>query len=164
MTSLQGLIERSKMKPKSYRTVVFEGTEASGKTTLMKEFQKTTNWRYPCIDRWLISALAYNRYKRRHQDQVFEMLQDIDDLIVSHGILVVYLVVSPEVQLKRFEARGDWLYNVEDLEGIGSAYHDIMSVILRVYPDRILTLRNHDEDLQLNIDLIKAKIVSQIGE
>lgn len=159
MTLLPRQEEGQTVKPNTYRTVIFEGNESTGKTTLMRAFQKATNWGYPCIDRWLVSALVYNTYKQRNVDQVAEIYLEIDDLIKNHGVLIVYLKVDTEVQKKRFSKRGDWLYTERDLSQIEVFYHAVMEGLIRRYPNNVLVLTNNDGDEERNIIEITTRLL-----
>jgi len=150
------------VKPNTYCTVIFEGNESTGKTTLMRAFQKETGWRYPCIDRWLVSALVYNDFKLRHGDQTSEIYAEIDDLVRNHGVLIVYLKVDPEVQRKRFSRRGDWLYKESDLDHIDACYKVVMTNLIYRYPNNVLVLINNDEDESSNIVEITTRLLDLV--
>jgi hypothetical protein len=146
------------MRPKTYRTVIFEGNEVTGKSTLMRAFEKATDFRYPCLDRWLVSALVYNGYKNRHDDQNEDMFMEIDDLIIGHDVLIVYLVVPMDIQKLRFAKRGDWLYAENDLMMIDTIYTALIAELYQQYPSNILILKNEDGDMNKNITTIKTKV------
>jgi len=46
------------------KTVVFEGLDKSGKSTLMAALNKLTNYKYTCIDRAWISQFVYGTLRR----------------------------------------------------------------------------------------------------
>jgi hypothetical protein len=147
---------------KTYRTVIFEGNEVTGKSTLMKAFEKETNFRYPCLDRWLVSAMAYNGYNGRHDDQAWDMILELDDLILVHDILIVYLVIPKDLQKLRFAQRGDWLYTENDLGLIDTVYTSLIGELYKHYPNNVLILKNEDGDQAKNIAIITAKVEKMV--
>ena len=147
---------------RDYRTVIFEGSESVGKTSLMKAFEVATGFRYPCIDRWLISAIVYSQCFRRHVDLIPDIYKELDELFWHHDILIVYLKVKLETQLERFKIKGDWLYKEADLAGINDSYEAVIKTLLKDHHDNILILRNNNGDQEYNVQRITNKIMLMI--
>lgn len=66
--------------------IAFEGVDKSGKTTLMRKFNEKTNYKYLCVDRFLISSLVYdrifNRGRRKYFKKLFKKTRKMNVVIV----------------------------------------------------------------------------------
>jgi thymidylate kinase len=57
--------------------LIYEGIDKTGKTTLIKEFHKATNFQYSCIDRFSGTSYAYGKFRNRrlNYDNYFKNLR-----------------------------------------------------------------------------------------
>lgn len=74
--------------------IFLEGVDRTGKSTLLNEICKQSNYRYIICDRAILSQLAYNnKYSRSHEY----------DLATYKLFPIVYLTASSDVLLQRFK-------------------------------------------------------------
>jgi len=84
------------------KIIFFEGVDCVGKTTVMKEFNKITDFRYMCLDRGIISYFTYAEIFQRKVLKYPEfMLQRIEPISI-----VVYLYADERVLTKRMKDTG----------------------------------------------------------
>src|SRR3990172_7435815 len=100
------------------RTIVFEGLDGAGKTTLFKAFEELTEHYYACFDRWPpISCYVYDKFLHRYQTRyartfwfstmTFTMLKEFD-------LRIVYVDTPPDIC--HFRRQDEESYTLEDYE------------------------------------------------
>lgn len=57
--------------------IIFEGMDKSGKTTLLNELNKQTNFEHIVLDRGVISSYVYNKIYGRAQRQKYDFFVDM---------------------------------------------------------------------------------------
>lgn len=55
-----GLMEKEKRSPNRIKILAFEGPDKVGKSTMIREVNRRTNYEYLCIDRFIGSAWVYD--------------------------------------------------------------------------------------------------------
>jgi len=79
--------------------IVFEGMDKVGKTSLISEFHKNTNYKYLVQDRGILSFRAYNELYNRNKNYDYK---DEIDQFKKIDILTVYLRPPEELIKQRF--------------------------------------------------------------
>jgi thymidylate kinase len=87
--------------------LIFDGPDKVGKTTLIHEVDKATNYQHIMIDRGPTSYIVYDKLLNREcLDRKFEYLRDLKDLEkINH--LCIYLEATDEDVEKRLQAVGE---------------------------------------------------------
>jgi thymidylate kinase len=73
--------------------IFFEGLDRIGKTTVKKELEKLTNYKYIAFDRGHLSAICYEKLKERGNDLRYYESQ-FSKLRKEFKILVIYLRID----------------------------------------------------------------------
>lgn len=101
-------------KPKNKWIITFEGSsDCTGKTTLINEFNKVTNFSHLLRDRGTLSTRAYARKFGRELEDDFKQIEEHINSFPYH--LLVYLTASKEDVKKRQELKNDG-YDPEDYD------------------------------------------------
>jgi len=82
--------------------LAFEGPDKVGKSTLIREVNKRTNYKYLCVDRFLASAWVYDSlYGRRNREMSLHLAEK--ELSTLEYILVINIILksNKEVLQKR---------------------------------------------------------------
>lgn len=100
--------------------VIFEGLDKTGKSSLKKDFEVISNFKYICFDRGFLSSLAYSyRYHRE---------QNLDPIFYSNlqiPIILVYCTASDPTIKERLKKADETEINVEkDKEAFTQALID----------------------------------------
>lgn len=91
--------------------IIFEGPDASGKSTLLRSFRIATDFEFVEMDRGHISRLAYAKFfKRPLYERTCLWTKAVDEckkFIVREDAVVVYTYATPDVLESRIAARGE---------------------------------------------------------
>ena len=94
-------------------TVIFEGPDLSGKTTIKREFDKRSGYRCITYDRGPITNLVYNKLWSRNRDQDRELWTEIERM--GDNVIWVYVEVPTQELIRRLKDRGDELHDEQSL-------------------------------------------------
>ncbi len=97
-----------------FKIIIFDGHDGSGKTTLIREFNKATRYKYFCIDRLTASAYVYDQL-RRHIDRTEELVKFEDELSNLENAEVYYVCLIAD-----FETATRRLIQKKDLDPINT--------------------------------------------
>lgn len=123
-------------KPKHKWIITFEGSsDCTGKTTLINEFNKVTNYSHLLRDRGTLSTRAYARKFNREIGDDFEEIEEYINKFQFH--LLVYLTASKEDVKKRQSIKNDG-YDAND--------YDIDKSLF----DKCLATSNYNKVIKLN--------------
>lgn len=101
-------------KPKNKWIITFEGSsDCTGKTTLINEFNKITNFSHLLRDRGTLSTRAYARKFNREIGDDFSQIETFINSYPYH--LLVYLTASKEDVAKRQALKNDG-YDANDYD------------------------------------------------
>lgn len=101
-------------KPKNKWIITFEGSsDCTGKTTLINEFNKVTNYSHLLRDRGTLSTRAYARKFGREIEDDFQQIESFINSYPYH--LLVYLTASKEDVKKRQSIKNDG-YDANDYD------------------------------------------------
>ncbi len=87
--------------------ILFEGVDKSGKTTLLAEFNKLTNFKHWALDRSFISSLVYNELFGRNDKEHYLNIQEI--VKNSFNVVIVYVESDVELIKERLELHNELL-------------------------------------------------------
>lgn len=95
--------------------VLFEGQDESGKTTLMTEFNKYTDYKHTVVDRAFLSTAVYNTKFRRGNDGIDYLVQ-LRDISKATNVLVVLCEASPDCIRNRYRCadKKDYIADSEE--------------------------------------------------
>ena len=88
------------------KSIIFEGIDGSGKTTLFKEFEKRNGHYYACFDRFpTISSYVYDKFFHRFQDD-FRRMWWLDTMLLkmrgeNNNLIIVHVDTPPLTCLER---------------------------------------------------------------
>jgi thymidylate kinase len=134
--------------------VIFEGSDATGKSTLELELQNRLNWDIikgssfelakctndelfnhfkevtlnnpnAIIDRWAISNYIYADIFKDYTRITDQQLQYLESLIEANNDTLVYVRADPEVVKHRLRQRGDEYIEEDDVDSIIEAYDNL---------------------------------------
>jgi thymidylate kinase len=134
--------------------VIFEGSDAAGKSTLELELQNRLNWDIikgssfelakkandelfnhfkevtlnnpnAIIDRWAISNYIYADIFKDYTRITDQQLQYLESLIEANNDTIVYVRADPEVIKHRLRQRGDEYIEEKDVDSIIKAYDNL---------------------------------------
>lgn len=96
-------------------TIYFEGPTCCGKSTMMNEFNKITNYQYTCIDRGHLSGVVEATLRGR--DNLDFRQQGLDaELLNERSLIVLCGYWNYDENRKRWMTRGDTIVtDVKDL-------------------------------------------------
>ena len=107
-------------------TVFVEGPDCAGKTTLINQVHKLTNYRWHLFDRSHLSRKVFSELYKRNTFFANESFNaEINNL---NNIYVMLLPEFKEVK-RRFEKRGDEIHNLDSLETVYQAFASITESI-----------------------------------
>lgn len=86
--------------------IAFEGVDKSGKTTLMRKFNEATNYRYVCVDRFVISSMVYDEvFGRNRKKYLKKLLKSMKD----SNVVIVRCMCEEHIARIRLEASNERL-------------------------------------------------------
>ncbi len=147
------------------KSIIFEGLDGSGKTTLFKEFEKRNSHYHACFDRFpTISSYVYDRFFHRFQ-YGFERMWWLDSLLLgmrgtNSNVVVVHVDTAPLTCLERRDDEED--YTLDDYEEQRGYYVDVMN-ILRKWKIPVLVV-NGERDPIWNTTIINQWIFQMSAE
>jgi thymidylate kinase len=144
-------------------TVVFEGIDKVGKSSLMKALYKKLTYKITCIDRLYLSTFVYDLLRRQKEQAPFEFLeQNVESIIqmcaafnqFSNAATLVYVRADMDVVVDRMKQNGHEAY----FEGSLPAFESGLRMIKKLCPElRIIvidtTVKSIDECVE---ELCKA--------
>ena len=93
--------------------IAFEGVDKSGKTTLMRKFNEATNYKYVCVDRFVISSMVYDELFGRNRKKYYKKLLK---KLKKSNVVIVFCNCSQSLVRARLEAAKEVL--PKELENI----------------------------------------------
>lgn len=87
--------------------IVFEGVDKSGKSTLIKRFNKKTNFKYVVLDRFTTSSKVYDHFFGRDRTEYYNDIEIKANM--NYNLLIVYCYAPIEVIKERLEAANEKL-------------------------------------------------------
>ncbi|MFZ5932528.1 MAG: hypothetical protein ACOYT7_00360 [Patescibacteria group bacterium] len=80
-------------RPERIKILAFEGPDKSGKSTLIREVNKATDYKFLCIDRFTGSAWVYDRLTER-RDRTEELSRAEEELSNLDNVLVLTILLN----------------------------------------------------------------------
>lgn len=119
--------------------IAFEGCDCSGKSTLKKEIEILSNYRFVCVDRLLITSVVYNRVFNRHSDQETNLIRKIVHFINRFNPLFVFVDAEEDVVYHRINNRGDdMIKNMKTMKMILREYREFYTQLSDAYPNNFI--------------------------
>ena len=98
-------------------TIIFEGVDKAGKTSLMKEFNKVSNFKHVCIDRAYISHYIYGIDRSSEVDNLVRLSVLTNTMNNIPGLIIVYVEASEKCIALRCLQSNEPKFNIKvDLE------------------------------------------------
>lgn len=140
------------MNKMKYCNINFEGCDCSGKTTLHKEFQKHTKYKYSAHDRAYMSMYVHELFFNRDNIEFWynKLIEDLN----RHESLYVVLLPDFNIIKERFNNRGDEFVNLNDIAVIYNVYKSISDSLKENKSILIL----NQTDIFTNINIINEKL------
>jgi thymidylate kinase len=88
------------------KIVIFEGPDRAGKSTLLQEFRKRTDYQYLLFDRFTGSGVVYDEIYRRPFSDYYKTEKYLDS-IPNIPVLLVVCIASEEELFKRADNTGE---------------------------------------------------------
>jgi len=106
--------------------VAFEGTDKTGKDTLINNFHKATNYIYPCINRFSGTSFAYSKYHKRNLDcNIYPKI----DFSVANSVILIYLYVSDKkIITQRFKKHNETDIDLKRLKELQKYYKEYLNL------------------------------------
>jgi len=101
--------------------IILEGSDGSGKTTLKKEIERLSNYKFIVIDRFTGSDIVYDRmFERDNREDV--LLQLEEDMSKIANVLLVYCYCDIDLQRGRLRSKGDDEDTIRSIEESNRLY------------------------------------------
>lgn len=104
--------------------ITIEGGDLTGKTTFRRaifEMPNSAGKKMFIGDRGILTHLLYNQYFSRYVELEEAYRKDLVDYLSNNGLIILSL--GDKAIAKRFEDRGDHLYDLEPILGMNSLYN-----------------------------------------
>ena len=104
--------------------ITIEGGDLTGKTTFRRaifDMEDSAGKKLFIGDRGILTHLLYNKYFERYPELADSYSKDFVDYLSNNGLIILSL--SDKVIAKRFEERGDHLYDLEPILGMNKLYN-----------------------------------------
>lgn len=106
--------------------VVFEGADKTGKSAIVSEFNKITNFKYLVFDRFLFSSLVYDKLFKRGREKYYAKLLN---KMKKVKLVVVFCACESRVVRNRLAAAGETL--PRELQNIDEVQKEFYNVLLK---------------------------------
>lgn len=126
------------------RTIVLEGTDLSGKTSLYRNLHKTTQFKYNVQDRSALSMLCYAKLYGR--DEAVHRTRLMEEICDANNFIVI-LMLPLDVILRRFHSRGD---EAQDESSLAALHHIFSEEASRIEGlPNVLVIRQERDKMDL---------------
>ena len=141
------------------RILAFEGPDKVGKTTIIRELNRRTNYEYLCIDRFTGSAWVYDSLSGRRQRKDILSRAELElSKLTSVTFITIILKCDISVLMERVAKAGESdITNVPELKKAGRLYEE--------YSHQISTLRSIEIDTtEKTVDETVTEIIRKVEE
>lgn len=128
--------------------IFFEGVDKVGKSTLINEVNKKTNYKHTLIDRGPISNLVYNKLLNRDCKEVIKTLDELSKI----DYLVIYVEANNDIIKERMNKHNEKLIH-EKLYDIDNVKNTFINSLQNCYCNYIV-VNTTDKTIQESIDEI----------
>lgn len=147
------------------KNVIIEGTDCSGKDTLIRNLHVLTKYKYNLINRSYLSRVCYAKQFFRNIE--IERVGLLDEL---NNLNNVYIVLHPTKQqiIDRYMIRGDDIQNEESLNDLYKIYEDEITLInsrknVFVYTDECSDLETLTKKVNFDLQSFEKSEFDEIG-
>jgi len=151
-----------KNRPERPTILVFEGPDKSGKSTLIREVNKITNYKFFCIDRFTGSAWVYDKLSGR-RDRAEELSQVEDELSKLKNVLMLTILLSCNQEKLKERMNSEPIYadlGAQQPEKAVKLYKEYAKSITRL---PIIMVDTSDQTIETTVQEIIEK-VEQYGQ
>lgn len=135
--------------------IIFEGVDKSGKTTILNEFNKKTNFSYVVLDRLTTSSKVYNELFERDRLKYYEDVER--KLLESFNVLVVLCECDTELNKKRLKKANETLpKQLENVDMMKRKFYDEVEKSFINFMLVDTTFKNIDECVEDVIKRVKG--------
>ena len=132
-------------------TIIFEGVDRTGKTTLKEAFNKATKFKYLVFDRGIVSYVVYNKiYERRNYIPATKFFDNL------HNSIVVLVEASKTILVNRMKNTNHPM--IHDIEKEMLLFRKTVKILGRYRIPYIILKNNIDEDVNHCINQLKKRI------
>jgi thymidylate kinase len=106
---------------KKTKLLIFEGLDKVGKSTLIQEVHKLTDYKYLTIDRFAATAFAYGElYKRKIDYDMY--VQTMHDLAIAFDVKVIFVFAKKNIWWDRMKSAGETSLSFDQYESLMSFF------------------------------------------
>lgn len=104
--------------------LIFCGCDKTGKSTLIKEVHKATNYKYPIIDRFTDSSIVYGKYRNRKLN--YNYYKEIEKSMIDQ-VLLVYITANYNTIKDRIIKNNEKDINYNEIKSIKDEYQKYLN-------------------------------------
>jgi thymidylate kinase len=86
------------------KIICFEGNDGTGKSSIIRELNKKSKYKYICIDRFLGSSFCYNRNK---EIDILRTDSELADTTFTEFYLIYLYCSDKDILIKRLKVKND---------------------------------------------------------
>ena len=145
-------------------TVVFEGIDKVGKSSLMRALYKRLGYKITCVDRLYLSTFVYDLLRRQKTQSNWDLLdENIESVLqmctafnqIADGATLVYVTAGMETVLSRMATENHEAY----FEGSQEAFTVGLKMLRKLSPElRIIVLDTTKASIDECIDTLCAAL------
>jgi len=139
-------------------TIIFEGVDKSGKSTLMKAFNKISNFKHVCIDRAYVSHIVYSMNRKTEVENMIHFPVAMDTMNHIPGLVIVHVTAEVSCIKSRCEFHEETPFDIEADSFRFSVVIDAMKQLCPEIP--ILTI----DTTSLSIEDSASQVLDAINE
>lgn len=127
--------------------IFFEGIDKVGKSTLIAEFHKKTNYKYIVVDRGPISFITYNKMKNRNHDIAYHF----------EKIKALYVCLYADLPdlINRFKEHNETDIPIVDIEGyLNTFITEMNDYVVPKNGSKKITINTSKYTVQETVDII----------
>lgn len=111
-------------KQKKKVIVIFEGPDKTGKTTLLREFNKQTNYKYISFDRLTTSSKIFGKFFKRNTKEDLEYYKEVENEL-EKVFTVVYIFCTAslfDIRYRLTKVKEELPKELQDIEAVKQAF------------------------------------------
>lgn len=103
--------------------IVFSGCDKVGKSTIIRELHKATQYKYPILDRYTESSIVYGKHRKRNLN--YDEYFDLEKCLMSN-VLLVYLSAHDDDIKKRIVDTNEKDITFKEIKTIKKHYENYL--------------------------------------
>jgi len=105
--------------------IAWDSPDKCGKDSLIAEFHKKTNYKYPCINRFTGTSYSYGKFWNRDELPFDEYIKL--DASLFDKVILITLDAPQEILEKRFKEHNEKDINIKDMDKLKNNYQDYLN-------------------------------------